>query len=85
MTVPKLIRPWWFVAEDGNTCISVKYGAKTIELAKGKSSIQLSSPDDLINTLEIIKQAVEAGELDQQIDLASGAVKSLFKKAGDTK
>ena len=83
--VPKLVRPWWFIAEDGTTCLNVKYGAKTIELAKGKNSIQLVTADDLINTLEIIKQAVEGGELDQQIDLASGAVKSNFKKQGETK
>ena len=80
VTVAKVIRPWWFVSEDGSTCITVKYGNRTLELAKGKSSVQLESPDLLINTLEVIKQAVEAGELDQQIDQASGAVKSNFKK-----
>jgi hypothetical protein len=85
ITVPKLVRPWWFTAEDGSTCISVKYGNKTLELAKGKSSIQLTGAEDLINTLELIKQAVESGELDQQIDQVSGAVKSNFKKSGDTK
>lgn len=80
VTVAKVIRPWWFVSEDGSTCITVRYGNRTLELAKGKSSVQLASPDALINTLEVIKQAVEAGELDQQIDQASGAVKSNFKK-----
>jgi hypothetical protein len=63
----------------------VKYGNKTLELAKGKSSIQLTGAEDLINTLELIKQAVETGELDQQIDQVSGAVKNNFKKSGDTK
>ena len=80
VTVAKVVRPWWFVSEDGSTCITVRYGNRTLELAKGKSSVQLASPDALINTLEVIKQAVEAGELDQQIDQASGAVKSNFKK-----
>lgn len=80
VTVAKVVRPWWFVSEDGSTCITVKYGNRTLELAKGKSSVQLVSPDALINTLEVIKQAVEAGELDQQIDRVSGAVKSNFKK-----
>ena len=85
ITVPKVIRPWWFTSEDGSTCITVKYGNRLLELAKGKSSVQLTSPDDLINTLEAIKQAVESGELDQQIDLVSGAVKSNFKKTGEVK
>ena len=34
---------------------------------------------DLISTLEIIKKAVEAGELDQQIEQVSGALRSNFK------
>ncbi len=80
VSVSKIVRPWWFTSEDGATCIAVKYGNRTLELAKGKSSVQLASPDALINTLELIKNAVEAGELDQQIDQASGAVKSNFKK-----
>lgn len=80
VTVAKIVRPWWFTSEDGSTCVAVKYGNRTLELAKGKSSVQLASPDALINTLELIKNAVEAGELDQQIDQASGAVKSNFKK-----
>jgi hypothetical protein len=80
VTVAKVVRPWWFVSEDGSICIALKYGNRTLELAKGKSSVQLTSPDALINTLEVIKQAVEAGELDQQIHQASGAVKSNFKK-----
>ena len=85
ITASKLVRPWWFTAEDGSVCVSVRYGSKVLELAKGKTSIQLPAPDDLINTLEIIKQAVEGGELDQQIELVSGAVKSNFKHKGEQK
>jgi len=38
----------------------------------------LNSADDLIKALEIIKAAVEAGELDSQIEAASGAVRAGF-------
>ena len=34
VTVPKRIRPWWFVAENGKVCLSVKYGSRVMELAK---------------------------------------------------
>jgi len=34
----------------------------------------------LINTLEIIRKAALAGELDTQIEQVSGAVKAAFKK-----
>ncbi len=76
----KRVRPWWFVADAGKVCVNVRYGAKLIELAKGKTAIEVSSADDLIKTLEIIKVAVEAGELDTQIEIASGAVRAGFKR-----
>ena len=80
ISVPKKVRPWWFNAENGSICFSVRYGAKVIELAKGKPSIQVESDLDLINTLELVKQAIEAGELDSQIEQVSGALRSNFKK-----
>ncbi len=76
----KRVRPWWFVADAGKVCVNVRYGAKLIELAKGKTAIEVSSAEDLIKTLEIIKVAVEAGELDAQIEIACGAVRAGFKR-----
>ena len=78
--MPKRIRPWWFVTDAGKVCVSIRYGSWTIELAKGKPSIEISSPDDLVLTLETIKKAVELGELDAQIEIASASLKSGFKK-----
>lgn len=78
--VPKRIKPWWYVADTGKVCVSVKYGSWTIELAKGKPSVEVSSGEDLVKALEAIKQAVEAGELDAQIEAASASLRSGFKK-----
>ena len=80
VAVNKRIRPWWFNSDTGSLCVTIKYGTKVIELAKGKPSIELTNKDQLISTLELVKKAVEAGELDQQIDQASGALRSNFKK-----
>jgi hypothetical protein len=44
--------------------VALRYGAKSIEIQKGKNAIEVTEMDDLIATLEIIKQAVQAGELD---------------------
>ena len=78
--MPKIVRPWWFNAENGSICFSIKYGAKIVELAKGKPSIQVESGLDLISTLELVKEAIEVGELDSQIEQVSGALRSNFKK-----
>lgn len=80
VSVPKAVRPWWFNAENGSICFSIKYGAKIVELAKGKPSIQVESGLDLISTLELVKEAIEVGELDSQIEQVSGALRSNFKK-----
>ena len=77
--VPKRIRPWWFVSANGKVCISIKYGTSVLELAKGKSSVEIDSPQDLIKALEAIKGAVEAGELDGQIEIASTNLRAGFQ------
>ena len=74
----KRIRQWWFVAADGKVCLNIRYGAKIIEFSKGKTAVEVNSADELIKALEIIKTAVEAGELDAQIEAASGAVRAGF-------
>ena len=77
---PKRIREWWFKNDAGKVCVSVKYGTKVIELAKGKHSVEVENAQALVKALETIKSAVEQGELDAQIELASGALKLGFKK-----
>jgi len=52
----------------------------TIELAKGKPSVEVASGPELVKALESIKAAVEAGELDAQIETASASLRSGFKR-----
>jgi hypothetical protein len=78
--VPKRIKPWWFQSDEGKVCFSVRYGSWTIDLAKGKPSVEVESGEELVKALESIKTAVEAGELDQQIDAASAGLRSGFKR-----
>ena len=78
--LPKRIKPWWFVSDSGKVCFSVRYGSWTIELAKGKPSVEVASAEDLVRVIETVKQAVEAGELDAQIETASASLRSGFKR-----
>ncbi len=79
LEVPKRIRPWWFVSANGKVCISIKYGTRVLELAKGKPSVEVDSPQDLVKALEMIKQAVALGELDTQIEQASSHLRDGFQ------
>jgi hypothetical protein len=45
---------------------------------------EISSPAQLIPTLELIKTAIDAGELDEQLAATAGSVRASFKRsAGD--
>ena len=76
----KRVKAWWFTAENGKLALSVRYGAKVLELAKGKYAIEVASTAELVNTLEIVKQATENGELDDAIDNAANKLKSGFAR-----
>ena len=78
--IPKRIREWWFRNDAGKVCVCIRYGTKVLELAKGKHSVEVENTQELVKVLELVKQAVEAGELDTQIEAASGALKLGFKK-----
>ena len=78
--VSKRVRAWWWNSDNGKIALNVRYGARVVELAKGKSTIEVAAPTDLIPTLELIKKAVEAGELDTQIETASIKLREGFTK-----
>jgi hypothetical protein len=60
--------------------LSVRYGSKPLELAKGKNAIELNQASEIVPTLELIKSAVVAGELDEAIAAASNKLREGFKK-----
>ena len=76
--IPKRLREWWFKNEQGKVCVAIKYGTRVLELAKGKHSIEVDNANELVKALELVKQAVEVGELDAEIEKASGAVRKGF-------
>jgi hypothetical protein len=79
--IPKRVKPLWYVTDTGKLCISLKYGAKVVEFAKGKTAVELAADgSDLIATLETLKTAVEQGELDAQLEAVAGAVRKSLKK-----
>jgi hypothetical protein len=78
--LPKRVKPWWWMLDSGKICVAVRYGAKQLEIAKGKNAVEVAGVDELIVVLEKIKHAVDLGELDAQIETASGALRAGFKK-----
>ena len=77
---PVRFKQWWSVGPTGTIVLGLRYGAKPIELAKGKSGIECNSMEELIAALEAVKDAVTAGELDAQIEATSGSLRAGFAK-----
>ena len=77
---PKRIKPWWFTAEDGSVCLQVRYGVQVLEIGKGKNTITLVSKDQLVDTLNLVKQAAEHGELDKHIAAVANKARLNFSK-----
>ena len=78
--VGKRVKAWWFVTDAGKLALSVRYGTKVLELARGKYAIEVAAEKDLVATFEIIKAAVLAGELDTAIDAAANKLRAGFAK-----
>ena len=78
--VVRNVRPMFFKATNNKLCVQVRYGSKVVELAKGKNAIQVDDEKTLVKVLETVRRAVFDGELDEQIAIASDAVKTRFKK-----
>ena len=78
--VPKKLKPWWWTDEKGKLCITVRYGARTLEIVEGKNAIETDNIADVITSLQVIRNAVDSGELDKRIDAVMGQVKAGFAK-----
>lgn len=74
------VKPWWFISDTGKLCLNIRYGAKLIPLGNDKTTIELASKSELLTTLEIVKKAIEAGELDQEIEMISSNLRLSFKR-----
>ncbi len=76
----KRVKAWWFTADNGKLSLSVRFGPKVLELAKGKYAVEIADKADLINTLEVVRTAVDNGELDTAIENAAKKLRDGFAR-----
>jgi hypothetical protein len=76
----KRVKEWFWTTPTNKINLSVRYGSKTLELAKGKNAIELGTQDELIETLALLQQVVISGELDEAINNASDKLRAGFAK-----
>ena len=58
----------------------MRFGPKVLELAKGKYAVEVADKSEIVNVLEVVRTAVENGELDAAIDNAAKKLRDGFAK-----
>ena len=66
----KRVKAWWWQGPKG-LLLQVKYGTRTLMLGKGQNAVDVPSKGELIAVLAVIRQAVDAGEFDAQLEIAA--------------
>jgi hypothetical protein len=77
---PKRIKAWWW--KDGDAlAMVVRYGAKPLELAKGKRALRVENIAAVPATIQTCIEAVKMGELDLAIEGVLASAKAKQGKA----
>ena len=76
----KTNRTWFWLNEDGNIYLQIRYGKVVLELSKGKYAILCNSIDDVASNLTIIENLVNKGEFDTLLSSASKVIRQKFTK-----
>ena len=63
--VPVRFRRWWWSDDTGNVMLDVRYGNRRIELQPGKPTIEVGAAENLLPTIQAVRETVAAGELDK--------------------
>lgn len=73
--VPKRVKRWWNEQLDGTILLTIRYGSKPLELAKGKNAILISSARELPTVLRNLLEAVTKGEFDELLERQIGGTR----------
>ncbi len=68
ITKERPVKVWWWQNQHGAWMISLRDGNRLIPLDADNTSVEVGEKADLVSTLETLRDAVIAGELDGQIE-----------------
>ena len=79
VNVEKRVLRWWQIGMNGKIKLTVRYGSRPLQLAKGFDAIEVADTNEVVDVLEKFREATERGELDTLI--AEQIAKRKNKKA----
>ena len=73
------VKQWWF-DNNGKLALTIRYGSRVIALSPKSNAVECATLKDVVAALQVIRAAVEGGELDTQITQASERLREGFKE-----
>ena len=68
ITKERPVRTWWWQNQHGAWMISLRDGNRLIPLGDKNSSVEVGAMEQMASTLETLRDAIIAGELDTQLE-----------------
>lgn len=79
--VPVRIRRWYWQEPTGAACMNLLYGSSTIKFHDDSSTIEIKELTKVPETIDMLIEAVEAGELDGAMKAALDERREKFRRA----
>lgn len=76
---PRKVRKGWFTDATGKMVFQVRYGSNPLEFARGMNAIEVDNLAAIPAVIGSIIEAINAGELDAQLNAARDARRANFK------
>ena len=67
LNVGKRVLRWWQIGMNGKIKLTVRYGSRPLQFAKGFDAIEVADTNEVVDVLEKFIEATERGELDELI------------------
>lgn len=74
------VRPWWYRNTDGKLVLEVRYANKRLELAKGKTGVEVENLANMITAIELVIKAVQGGEMDAGLNATANNFRATLTK-----
>ena len=78
-SVEKRVLRWWQIGMNGKIKLTIRYGSRPLQFAKGLDAIEVADTNEMVGVLKKFREATERGELDTLI--AEQIAKRKNKKA----
>jgi hypothetical protein len=74
------VRPWWYRNTEGKLVLEVRYANKRLELAKGKTGVEVETLANMASAIELVIKAVQGGEMDVSLNASASNFRASITK-----